>query len=140
MTDFSDAFAAAIGLVLGLDTSLTEIVGLSLRVSLTAVAIAAFIGLPVGAAIALFRFPGRFFFVGGISPLSTRSKIFTHWRKVSVSERSCPSFSKFSGVSVSLSWQSMQDASIKGATASLKVSPFTDRLITSDRMKIICFI
>ena len=63
MTDFSDAFAAAIGLVLGLDTSLTEIVGLSLRVSLTAVAIAAFIGLPVGAAIALFRFPGRFFFV-----------------------------------------------------------------------------
>jgi len=63
MTDFSDAFAAAIGLVLGLDTSLTEIVGLSLRVSLTAVAIATFIGLPVGAAIALFRFPGRFFFV-----------------------------------------------------------------------------
>ncbi|MBT6095111.1 MAG: ABC transporter permease [Rhodospirillaceae bacterium] len=36
-----------------------EIVGLSLRVSLAAVFIAALIGLPLGAAVALFRFPGR---------------------------------------------------------------------------------
>ncbi|HJO74515.1 MAG TPA: ABC transporter permease [Rhodospirillales bacterium] len=69
MTDFSDAFAAALGLVLGLDSSLTEIVGLSLRVSLTAVAIAALIGLPVGAAIALFRFRGRFFIVVCVNAL-----------------------------------------------------------------------
>ena len=41
MTDFSDALAAALGLILGLDRSLTEIVALSLRVSLGAVAIAA---------------------------------------------------------------------------------------------------
>jgi len=34
-------------------------VGLSLRVSFLAVAIAAAVGLPVGAAIALYRFPGR---------------------------------------------------------------------------------
>ncbi|MEE8351928.1 MAG: ABC transporter permease [Rhodospirillales bacterium] len=69
MTDFSEAFAAALSLVLGLDRSLTEIVALSLRVSLTAVAIAALIGLPVGAALALFRFRGRFFLVVTINAL-----------------------------------------------------------------------
>lgn len=69
MTDFSDAFAAALGLVIGLDASLTEIVVLSLQVSLSAVGIAALIGLPVGAAIALFRFPGRFFIVVAMNAL-----------------------------------------------------------------------
>ncbi len=69
MTDFSDALAAALGLVLGLDRSLTEIVALSLRVSLSAVAIATLIGLPVGAAIALFRFRGRFFLVVALNAL-----------------------------------------------------------------------
>jgi len=69
MTDFSAALAAALGLVVGLDRSLTEIVALSLRVSLSAVAIAAMIGLPVGAAIALFRFRGRFFVVVAINAL-----------------------------------------------------------------------
>ena len=59
MTDFSDAFGAALGLVLGFDADLAEIVGLSLRVSFLAVAIATTVGLPVGAAIALYRFPGR---------------------------------------------------------------------------------
>ena len=59
MTDFSDAFSAALGLVLGFDADLAEIVGLSLRVSFLAVAIATAVGLPVGAAIALYRFPGR---------------------------------------------------------------------------------
>ena len=59
MTDFSDALAAALALVVGFDAVLAEIVGLSLRVSLLAVAIATVIGLPVGAAIALYRFPGR---------------------------------------------------------------------------------
>ena len=46
-------------MVVSLDPNLTEIVGLSLQVSLGAVAIAAVIGLPLGAAAALFRFPGR---------------------------------------------------------------------------------
>ena len=59
MTDFSDAFGAAMGLVLGFDADLAEIVGLSLRVSFLAVAIATAVGLPIGAAIALYRFPGR---------------------------------------------------------------------------------
>ncbi len=59
MQDLSDAFATALSLIAGLDADLVEIVGLSLRVSLTAVALAAVIGLPLGAALALFRFPGR---------------------------------------------------------------------------------
>ena len=59
MTDFSDAFGAALGLVLGFDADLAEIVGLSLRVSFLAVAIATAVGQPIGAAIALYRFPGR---------------------------------------------------------------------------------
>ncbi len=59
MTELFQALGTALALVIGLDSDLIEIVGLSLRVSLTAVALAALIGLPVGAAIAVFRFPGR---------------------------------------------------------------------------------
>jgi tungstate transport system permease protein len=50
---------SALQLVLGADPALLAIVGLSLRVSLAAVCLAAVIGLPVGAAVALLRFPGR---------------------------------------------------------------------------------
>src|SRR5512134_299908 len=46
-------------MILGFDPKLIEIVALSLRVSLTAVLVASLIGLPVGAAIAVSRFPGR---------------------------------------------------------------------------------
>ena len=59
MSDITQAFAAAFGLIASRDPGLLEIVLLSLRVSLTAVAIASFIGLPLGAAVALLRFPGR---------------------------------------------------------------------------------
>ena len=59
MTDLTTAFALAVDMILGLDSDLAEIVGLSLQVSLSAVALATLIGLPVGAAVALFRFPGR---------------------------------------------------------------------------------
>lgn len=52
-------FQAAFALVVGLDPSFLGIVALSLRVTLTAVAVAALIGLPLGAALALARFPGR---------------------------------------------------------------------------------
>lgn len=41
------------------DAGLLRIVGLSLRVSLTAVGVAALLGLPLGAALAVARFPGR---------------------------------------------------------------------------------
>ena len=59
MSDMGDAFAAAMALILNLESGLAEIVGLSLKVSLLAVAAASIIGLPVGAALAVFRFPGR---------------------------------------------------------------------------------
>jgi tungstate transport system permease protein len=58
-TDFSQALATALSLIVNLDPDLAEIVLLSLKVSLSAVALAAAIGLPVGAATAVFRFPGR---------------------------------------------------------------------------------
>ena len=59
MQDFGEAFRLAFWLVLRADADLVEIIGLSLQVSLTAVAIACAIGLPLGAAIAIARFPGR---------------------------------------------------------------------------------
>ncbi|HKY85957.1 MAG TPA: ABC transporter permease [Pseudorhodoplanes sp.] len=51
--------ASAIDLVLRADPALLAIVRLSLIVSLSAVLIAAVIGIPLGAFIALTRFPGR---------------------------------------------------------------------------------
>src|SRR2546428_13354327 len=55
----SEALSTALALLIGLDSKLVEIVLLSLRVSLSAVAIAALLGLPLGAAIAVGRFRGR---------------------------------------------------------------------------------
>ena len=52
-------FATAFGLLLAADPVLMQIIGLSLSVTLTAVLIACLIGLPLGAALALARFPGR---------------------------------------------------------------------------------
>ena len=54
-----NAFQAAFQLIIGMDPVLVGIVTLSLQVSLTAVAIASLIALPLGAAIALWQFPGR---------------------------------------------------------------------------------
>jgi tungstate transport system permease protein len=51
--------ATALQLVLSADPALFEIVRLSLLVSLSAVCCAALIGLPLGAVIALTRYPGR---------------------------------------------------------------------------------
>ena len=59
MQDFSAAFGEAWRLMLALDPELIEIVALSLQVSLGAVALAALIGLPLGALLAVLRFPGR---------------------------------------------------------------------------------
>src|SRR6201991_2975967 len=50
---------SAFSLVLSADPTLMSIVGLSLSVSLSAVLVAALVGLPLGAWIALTRFPGR---------------------------------------------------------------------------------
>jgi tungstate transport system permease protein len=46
-------------LIATLDLGQAGVVGLSLRVSLVAVGLAALVGLPLGAALALLRFPGR---------------------------------------------------------------------------------
>ncbi len=59
MQDFSAAFGLAFALIFEFDADLVEIIGLSLRVSLTAVLISAAIGLPLGALAGAFRFPGR---------------------------------------------------------------------------------
>jgi len=59
MGDIQAAFSLAANLILTGDRDLFEIVGLSLSVSMTAVAVACAIGMTTGAAIAVTRFPGR---------------------------------------------------------------------------------
>jgi len=59
MHDFTQALSMAVTLITTLDEGLVRIVGLSLRVSLTAVLAATLIGLPLGTAVAALRFPGR---------------------------------------------------------------------------------
>jgi tungstate transport system permease protein len=59
MQDFGAAFGLAFELILSGDATLAEIVLLSLQVSLSAVLIACAIGMPLGAAIGVLRFPGR---------------------------------------------------------------------------------
>jgi tungstate transport system permease protein len=54
-----EAILGGLRLVATLDLRLWEIVALSLAVSLSAVALATLLGLPLGAAIAVGRFPGR---------------------------------------------------------------------------------
>ena len=57
--DVLEAFRAAFSLILSLDPQFIQIVGLSLKVTLSAVLIAALVGLPLGALLAVARFPGR---------------------------------------------------------------------------------
>jgi tungstate transport system permease protein len=59
MQDFAESFAIAFALVATADPDLVEIVLLSLRVSLSAVALAVLIGLPIGAALGVGHFRGR---------------------------------------------------------------------------------
>jgi len=59
MQDIWSACTAAVTLIVSLDPDLLEIIQLSLKVSVTAVCLAALVGLPLGAILGLFRFPGR---------------------------------------------------------------------------------
>lgn len=59
MTGFADSIQLAMAMILSGDSELWAIVALSLRVSLGAVLIAGVIGLPLGAFLAVSRFPGR---------------------------------------------------------------------------------
>ena len=59
MSTITESFFTAGQLIADADGNLLSIVGLSLQVSLTAVFLAACLGLPIGAAVAVGRFPGR---------------------------------------------------------------------------------
>lgn len=59
MADLAGILSEAVGLILSGDRDLAEIVSLSLHVTLVALVIACLIGLPLGAAVGAFRFPGR---------------------------------------------------------------------------------
>jgi tungstate transport system permease protein len=59
VNDLGNAFSTALGLVATADPVVAGIVLLSLRVSLAAVAVAALVGLPLGALLAVARFRGR---------------------------------------------------------------------------------
>jgi tungstate transport system permease protein len=59
MNNLQEAFGRAAALIASGDPILAEIVLLSLRVSLSAVLLSTLFGLPIGAAIAVGRFPGR---------------------------------------------------------------------------------
>jgi len=59
MAEILTAFSTAFWMVVRLDPDLVQIVLLSLEVSLLALTLATAVGLPLGAALALVRFPGR---------------------------------------------------------------------------------
>ncbi len=59
MEEISQSFGLALGLVMALDGTLLSIAGLSLEVSGIAVLAASLLALPLGAWLALARFPGR---------------------------------------------------------------------------------
>ncbi len=59
MEGFWESLGNAVMLILTWDPDLIEIIGLSLRVTVTATAIACVIGLPLGAVVGAFSFPGR---------------------------------------------------------------------------------
>ena len=59
MQGFGAILGEAVGLILAGDPDLAEIILLSLQVTLSAVALACVIGLPLGAVAGAFRFPGR---------------------------------------------------------------------------------
>jgi tungstate transport system permease protein len=59
MLDLSHAFASALRQIVTLDPQLLQIIALSLKVTLTAVAIATLLGFAAGGVLAVYRFPGR---------------------------------------------------------------------------------
>ena len=67
--EFLSAFRIAFELISNLDADLIEVVGLSLRVSFTALVISGLIGLPLGALLATTRFFGKQAAVTGVNAL-----------------------------------------------------------------------
>ena len=69
MIEFGHIVGLAVGLIGSGDGRLWEIVGISLKVSLTAVLIGCLVGVPLGAALAIGRFPGRQIAITAVSAL-----------------------------------------------------------------------
>lgn len=69
MSDIADGFATAARLVVSLDAELIEITLRSLYVTLSATAVASVIGLPLGAWLAITRFPGRRYVIALLNAL-----------------------------------------------------------------------
>ena len=59
MNTLAESFSVALAMITHLDPRVTAIVALSLGVNLTSTLCSAVIGLPLGAAVAIGRFPGR---------------------------------------------------------------------------------
>ena len=57
----------AVGLLLGGDPEILDVLWLSLQVSGTATLVALLLGIPAGAALALTRFPGRTLLVSAVN-------------------------------------------------------------------------
>lgn len=66
MDELTAGLTEAVRLLLGGNPEVWEVIRLSLRVSLTATAIALVLGVPAGAMLALARFPGRSLVVGAL--------------------------------------------------------------------------
>lgn len=66
MSDLASGLGEAWRLLFGMDPEVWSIIALSLRVSLVATGIALLLGVPVGAILAMTRFPGHALAVGGI--------------------------------------------------------------------------
>jgi tungstate transport system permease protein len=66
MDELTAGLSEAVGLLIGGNSEVWEVIRLSLRVSLTATTIALVLGVPAGAMLALARFPGRSLAVGAI--------------------------------------------------------------------------
>ena len=69
MSDIADGFATAARLVVSLDAELIEITLRSLYVTMSATAVASVIGLPLGAWLAITRFPGRRYVIAMLNAL-----------------------------------------------------------------------
>jgi tungstate transport system permease protein len=61
---------------------LWQIIGLSLAVSLSATAVAAVLGLPLGVALAIWRFPGRQVLVVAANALLGLPPRWSAWRSI----------------------------------------------------------
>ena len=69
MEFFYQAFSQSFNLIIGLDNDFLEIFTLSIYVSLTALLISCLIGFPIGAILAITKFPLRNFLVATLNSL-----------------------------------------------------------------------